>query len=201
MKTLVFTTVWHCLALFGTVRDIPLCSHTPRFSYRVLKQLFLMVPLAAGCTGMGGTGWVYRGGYTGWVYRGVLPGEYPAARGANPTSGAGPGRPAGPGVGGWGAAGVTGYGGRDGYPPPCGPGQASRGLPWGYPRRCPPRANMARFDLFLLKVSQNDEVSTLFHEKACHSPYFQNGVRLSPLDFLRFPFRAAFSHKELMVPF
>ena len=32
-------------------------------------------------------------------------------------------------------------------------------------------------------------------------PISQNGSEKSPLDFLRFPFLAAFSHKELMVPF
>ena len=38
-------------------------------------------------------------------------------------------------------------------------------------------------------------------EKACHSPYSQNGAQKSPLEIPRFPFYAAFSHKELMVPF
>ena len=35
-------------------------------------------------------------------------------------------------------------------------------------------------------------------EKAYHSPYFQNGLGISPLDFPGIPFLAAFSHKELM---
>ena len=48
------------------------------------------------------------------------------------------------------------------------------------------------------KVSQNDEVSPKSLEKACHSPYFQNGLQKSALDFLRFPFGPAFSPKELM---
>ena len=38
-------------------------------------------------------------------------------------------------------------------------------------------------------------------EKACHSPYIQNGVQNSPLEILRFPILLAFSPKELMVPF
>ena len=59
----------------------------------------------------------------------------------------------------------------------------------------------ARFDLILLKLSQNARVSPKYVEKAWHSPYFQNGLRISPLDILRFPFLAAFSHKELMVLF
>ena len=34
--------------------------------------------------------------------------------------------------------------------------------------------------------------------KACHSPYFQNGLQKSALGILRFTFSVAFSHKELM---
>ena len=34
--------------------------------------------------------------------------------------------------------------------------------------------------------------------KAYHSPYFQNGSQKSALEFLRFPFLVAFSHKELI---
>ena len=51
------------------------------------------------------------------------------------------------------------------------------------------------------KVSQNAEVSPKSVNKACHSPYVQNGLRNSPLGILRFPFPVAFSHKELMVLF
>ena len=67
-----------------------------------------------------------------------------------------------------------------------------------------PRANPAswpipaRFDLILLKLSQNGIVSSKSVQKACHSPYFQNLVQKSPLGFLRFPISSAFSHKELM---
>ena len=59
----------------------------------------------------------------------------------------------------------------------------------------------ARIDLISRKLSQNGVVSPKYLEKACHSPYVQNGSRKSPLEFLRFPFSRAFSHKELMVPF
>ena len=98
-------------------------------------------------------------------------------------------------------AGVGGHGGRapsTSSDHPCG---ARSG-------RCPslslPRANAAswpiraRFVSFYCKVSQNREVSPKFDEKACHSPYIQNGSQMSPLEFLRFPFSRAFSHKELM---
>ena len=71
---------------------------------------------------------------------------------------------------------------------PPGPGQGAGTSP----------GKRARFHLILLKVSQKDEVSPVFVEKACHSPCFQNAARKSPLDFLRFPLLAAFSHKELM---
>ena len=59
-------------------------------------------------------------------------------------------------------------------------------------------ANKARFDLILLKLSQNRQVSPKYAQKASHSPYFQNGLKKSPLDFPRFPLLLAFSHKELM---
>ena len=61
-----------------------------------------------------------------------------------------------------------------------------------------PRAIRARFTVISCKVSQNDEVSPNLVEKASHSPCFQNGLQKSPLDFPRFPYSTAFSHKELM---
>ena len=82
--------------------------------------------------------------------------------------------------------------------PPFGPGRSSQlalpgsgTLPASWPIG-------ARFDLISKKHSQNGEVSPKSVQKACHSPYFQNGLRKSPLGFLRFPFSPAFSHKELM---
>ena len=71
---------------------------------------------------------------------------------------------------------------------PPGPGQGAGTSP----------GRTARFDLILLKVSQNGIVSPKKLEKACHSPYIQNGPQNSPLGILRIPFSAAFSHKELM---
>ena len=56
----------------------------------------------------------------------------------------------------------------------------------------------ARFQVILLKVSQNPKVSPKYVEKACHSPCVQNGLQMSPLDFLGFSISPAFSHKELM---
>ena len=59
----------------------------------------------------------------------------------------------------------------------------------------------ARFDLNSHVYCQNDEVSPKSVHKAYRSPYFQNGLQISPLDFLGFPYLLAFSPKELMVPF
>ena len=55
-----------------------------------------------------------------------------------------------------------------------------------------------RITSYFSKVSQNGRVSPEYVEKACHSPYFQNGLRNSPLDFLGFLISPAFSPKELM---
>ena len=83
--------------------------------------------------------------------------------------------------------------------PPSGPGRCcpSPSL-YQDPAYCALLAKGARFDLILCKVSQNDEVSTKYVNKASHSPYFQNAVQKSPLEFLRFLILLAFSHKELM---
>ena len=56
----------------------------------------------------------------------------------------------------------------------------------------------ARLHPLFSKVSQNHEVSPKSVQKAYHSPYFQNGSQMSPLDISGIPFSAAFSHKELM---
>ena len=83
--------------------------------------------------------------------------------------------------------------------PPSGPGRSTLwpSLSPG-PSECRLWANRARIDYILLKVSQNRIVSPEFVEKACHSPYSQNGSGKSALDFLGFPYSTAFSHKELM---
>ena len=79
------------------------------------------------------------------------------------------------------------------HPGKPGPGQSPcRGLPWTSPSK------RARFHVISQKLSQNREVSAKYVEKACHSPYIQNGSQKSALDFLRFPLFPAFSHKELM---
>ena len=81
--------------------------------------------------------------------------------------------------------------------------------PVGHP--CPPCTHTlrnaaswpitARFQVISHKVSQNGIVSPKNVNKACHSPYIQNGAQKSPLEILRFPLLLAFSPKELMVLF
>ena len=84
------------------------------------------------------------------------------------------------------------------YPHPAGPVGPMLGPPWDMTSQCPPRRHMARINLILLKLSQNGQVSSKYVEKASHSPCFHFGLQKSPLEFPRFPFCSAFSHKELM---
>ena len=74
-NTLVLALFWHCLALFGLRTRTPLCSHTPRFSYRCPKTAVLSVAWPGsmvrrdGCTGgVWGPGG-YREGIPGGLYR------------------------------------------------------------------------------------------------------------------------------------
>ena len=139
-----------------------------------------------------------RVGTAGWVYRvgtgRAIPVPSQLARGEVHVQRSGPRKP---------RRGWSGWymergrpGGR--YVPPFGPGRSLAGPSLYIPRRCRLRANTARFKDILLKVSQNGGVSPEYVEKACHSPCAQNPVQKSPLEILRFPFRRAFSHKELM---
>ena len=145
-------------------------------------------------------GWVYRGGYTGGCQGGLYRGTTHRPRGAVPGQRSGPRTPCRGGSGwSWGCGRAPAvFGGGDGYPHPPGPvGQPRAALP-GIPLECRLWAKRARFHDISYKVSQNDEVSPKYHEKACHSPCLQNGLRKSPLEILRFPILRAFSHKELM---
>ena len=62
----------------------------------------------------------------------------------------------------------------------------------------PPRAKGRDLTSFYRNLVKNQEVSPKCVEKACHSPYFQNGPEKSALEILRFPLSSAFSPKELM---
>ena len=178
-----------------------MCIRTPRFSYGTsetcVRHRVLHRQLSARRVGR-----VYRVGTRVGIpvgTRGGYTGYYPAScsRGANPDSEAGPEA----------LQGLEWWSGCSGRVPgasgdhPCGARSALQAS------LSPPRADAAswpiraRFRLSYTKVSQNDEVSTKSTHKACHSPHFQNGLRNSPLEILRFPYFAAFSHKELMVPF
>ena len=156
---------------------------------------------------MPSTGWcgaavrVYGlGRVYGWGSRVGIPGEYyPATQlleGEVHDSEAGPVRPTGPGVG--------GHGARNARPatPPTPLRSGARSAGW-LPSPCKAASGpiRARFHVKYTKVSQNAEVSPESVHKACHSPYLQNGLGISPLGFLRFPFWPAFSHKELLTLF
>ena len=147
-----------------------------------------------------GSGGCTRVGIPGWVYRGSTSPARCPGRTQKQTSEAGPGRPTGPGVGGSAGPGALGDGGGGGISPPCGPGQSSprEAFPGIYLRNAASWPIGARFTSFYCKVSQNGQVSPKKCKKACHSPYFQNGLEKSPLGFLRFPFSPAFSRKELL---
>ena len=148
------------------------------------------------CRPGGYHGWVY-----GWVYREGYTGYYPpTAQGRTHTSEAGPGSPAGAGVGGYGAwVRVQGVRRRDGPGPTLRVRSVTLCPPWSRTSQNAASGPIkARFQSFLYKVSQKAEVSPKSTQKASHSPYIQNGLQKSPLDFLRFPFLRAFSHKELM---
>ena len=159
----------------------------------------------------GGTGWGVPGGYgDGWVPGEGYTGYYPAARGEVQIQRSGPRKPRRGWSGWYLELGRPTYGQMKVNK---GPGTAAgtaprttlraRSVPPGAlpvlgPSECRLTANRARISLILLKVSQNGEVSWKSVEKACHSPYLQKRSQKSPLDFLRFPFSVAFSHKELM---
>ena len=148
-----------------------------------------------------GTGRVwYRGGYTRVGTGRAIPGTqpaHPAARGASPDSEAGPGRALQGPWSGWSAGpGITGDGG--GQNPPCGPGRYRPAVPPWFCPDCRLSANSGEIPVISYKVSQNREVSPKKHEKAYVSPCFQNGLKKSPLEILRFPVSRAFSPKELM---
>ena len=116
----------------------------------------------------------YQGGYTGWVIPGTTqlpshaarggPQKHPAKRAPEAPKGlewVGCGVRANPGTAAGTAPGTT-LRARSGTPGP---------LPVPGPSECCLLAIWARFDLILLKVSQNRVVSPIFVEKACHSPY------------------------------
>ena len=149
---------------------------------------------------------VYQGGYTGWVIRGHIPSqpalleEGPAAvqrpQGAGPALGRVVRKQAG--------AGRTrcSAGGDGSQDHPAGP----VGLPWSPP--CPgtlrmPASGPYGRDLtsFPVKLVKTRECHRNITKRPVIVPILRNGSGKSPLDFLRFLFSVAFSHKELMVPF
>ena len=142
-----------------------------------------------------GPGYCWPGGYTG----GVLPSHCSRLReGSRQRSG--PRKPC-KGWSGWSGARNT----LRGHPPASDPPRKRGPLPAVAGRRWALKAASgpitARFHVKYCKVSQNDEVSPKSMHKASHSPYIQNGLQISPLEILGFPYSAAFSPKELMAHF
>ena len=148
-------------------------------------------------TGMG-TGWVVPG----WVYRGVLPSHPATLLEEDPRSRqrSGPRRPPAGRLE-WVVCGSGRTGVRRRRRALTHHSLRSGPLRWSVPSECRPWANRARFNVISQKLSENGQASPKSVEKAYHSPYFQNGSRISPLGFLRFPISPAFSHKELIGPF
>ena len=176
-----------------------MCSHTPRFSYgtSITAVPTMRTPWCSVCAG-----WVYGRGMVpgwvgGWVYREGNTGPSTLLEERYPDSEAGPGRP---------SRGLEWVVWVARTPAGSCTTLRARSVPcWALPVHDPaPRAIpasgpiWARFRSIFSKVSQNEEVSPKSVDKACHSPYSQNGPRNSPLEILRFPFLVAFSPKELM---
>ena len=137
---------------------------------------------------------------TGWVQGGVIPGTPPAARGGNPDR-----RSRAPEAL-QGLEWVVRVDGRTGGAVQA-PTMRARSVSLQEPSLVPAPLTAAswpiraRIDPISCKVSQNGQVSPKNMQKASRSPYSQNGLKKSPLEFLGFPLFVAFSHKELMVPF
>ena len=154
-------------------------------------QLVLVMVCTGGCTG-----WVRDGMGIGWYGEGI-PGTQPTCSRRSPVQRSGPRRACrarsgwywGPGA----RCSMTHPAGPVGPPAVALPGHASAFQSNGRANR-----EKARFHDISLKVSQKTRVSPKSVHKACHSPCLQNGLEKSPLDILRFPIIAAFSHKELM---
>ena len=134
---------------------------------------------------------------TGWVGGGVYPVPSHAAKLRSHDSGAGPVSPC-RGLE-WVVMGPCAHRGTAAVQnPPFGPGRHPAGTSLVLALFAASQPIVARFHYISCKVSQNSEVSPEKHEKACHSPCLQNGLKKSPLEILEFLFLAAFSHKELM---
>ena len=140
------------------------------------------------------------GGYLGGVYRVAIPGTtQPLLALAHPAKRA-PEAPSG-GWSGWGGRPLRVLGVRRRgrvYPTLRARSVPLQGPSLDIPLECRLWANMARFNVISLEVSQNGQVSPKKCQKASISPCFQNGLKKSPLGILRIPYLAAFSHKELM---
>ena len=176
-----------------------MCSWTPRFSYEVSKTRVpwgVPVPSRVVHAVYGGSR-VPAGRVYGWVLGGAIPGHYPPSTLKSPPQAIPAKRaPEAPGGLEWVGIAVRGWAGpsttlRARSCPPVGP-------PCTGTLECRLLANKARFEV----KPGNLVKTTKCHQKVCKRPalvpILQNGSQKSPLDFYRFPFLVAFSHKELM---
>ena len=172
-----------------------MCSGTPRFSYSVPETRVRAVSTRMSdvcgqwCAGRGMVpGWVY-----GWVLGRAIPVPTQHVESGGSRQRSGP-RKACRAWSGWsGPAAPARL-----QNPPSGPGRLWLPGSGPSPLNAASWPIRARFQLNNCKVSQNHGVSPKYVHEACHSPYFQNGSQMSTLQFLRFPFWLAFSHKELI---
>ena len=143
------------------------------------------------------------GGYTGWVYGWVLQEYYPATALSPPADqrpeGAGP-RSAGVGRKQGGRPLRVPYPGA--HPAPVPPTPAPLGLPGPASLYRDLLAGKGRDSwTFPEKLVKTTKCHRRTSKRPVIVPIFQNASRKSPLEIPRFPFSAAFSHKELMVLF
>ena len=141
--------------------------------------------------------WVPGWGIPGWVLGGLYRVPSHAARGDTCDSEAGPGSPSR-------GAGVGGHRGRANGGPvrlpdhPAGPVGPPCGPPCLGPLEWPSWTKGRDSDLISIKLVKTAECHQKCAKRPVIVPIFKNGSQMSPLDFLGFPYYAAFSHKELM---
>ena len=145
----------------------------------------------------------YTGGCTGGLYR-VLPSHRAPRPEGTLTAKRAPEVPCrGTGVGGQGGLAVPFACPCTGARPAPAPTLRARSAPCrDLPGAGPsPRAKGRELRSFPRKLVKTAKCHQKTSKRPTLVPIFQNGSQKSPLDFLRFPILAAFSHKELIGPF
>ena len=139
-----------------------------------------------------------RDGYTGGYWGGVIPGTQPACSRRVPCTAKRAPEALAEGWSGWYmGAGRPG----DAYPHPAGPVGPPRWPSLGYARGAasgPIRRDLTSFTVKLVKTAKCRSNMSI---RPVIVPVSKNGSKKSALKILRFPFSAAFSHKELIGSF